>query len=70
MTKHDQRRIVNALCAGQKKKLVEMLPRVPKNWDGIELRNWFADVAVEGLRYDMGHHRARDYRNDRYNHNL
>ena len=70
MNKRDQRRIVNEMCKSQRKKLLELLPNVPENWDGLELRNWFADIAEEGYRFDMGRKRTRDYRNARYTTNL
>jgi hypothetical protein len=70
MTKREQRRIVNELCAGQKRYLLERLDRVPAHWDGHELRAWFRLAAEYGYRLTMDKKRERDFRSDVYQSNL
>jgi hypothetical protein len=45
MTKKDQRRIVGEMIKNLRADMAERLPRVPAEWDGIELRELFADRA-------------------------
>jgi hypothetical protein len=70
MTREEQQQYIESCLESQRKYLMDHLDKVPENWDGIELRNWFADVAVNGCRYKMERKRARDYQNDIIVHNL
>ena len=67
MTKRDQRRIVIELCNVLKKDMLTKLTdgKVPVEWDGIELRQWFADRAKSDFQYHlMSAKRRRAYNND------
>jgi hypothetical protein len=80
MTKRDQRRYVAEMVRALRGDMMKCLPRVPASWDGIELRELFADRA------DLFRHRRtfindeagkrawrrrfREYHNDCYNSNL
>ncbi len=67
MTKRDQRRIIIELCHTLKKDLLAKLidGRVPVEWDGHELRAWFADRAKSDFQYHlMSPKRRRAYNND------
>lgn len=64
MTKDEQRQYLESCLESQRKYLMDRLDRVPENWDGIELRNWFADAAVSGYRSKMDRQRQREYKND------
>lgn len=70
MTREEQRQYILDCCAAQQRYLLERLDKVPENWDGIELRNWFADAAISGYRYEMPRKRAKEYKNDVIVHNL
>lgn len=70
MTKGDQRRIILEMVASQRRAMLERLPRIPAEWDGIELRQLFADVATEGFGVRLAPTRARKYRMQRYAENL
>lgn len=45
MTRKEQKQFVTDLTRGIRKTLLERLPRVPEEWDGIELRQWISDVT-------------------------
>lgn len=63
MTREQQEEYVRSLCQQQQKYMLERLPRVPENWDGIELRNWFVRVAEEGYKFKMDRRRTADFNN-------
>ena len=56
MEQSEKERFINELCDGLKKSLLDDVHRTPAEWDGIELRMWFAMRAKE--HYDV-------YRTDR-----
>jgi hypothetical protein len=69
VTKKEQRRFINELFAAVKDSLQSKLSKVPKNWDGHELREWIADAfdseATLRDKQRMGSTaRLRAYRND------
>jgi hypothetical protein len=64
VTREEQKKYIEDCLESQRRYLMERIARVPENWDGIELRNWFVDAAVDGYRFKMDRKRAKDYRND------
>lgn len=66
MTRKEQERFVRDLTGRVQKTLLERLPKVPEEWDGIELRSWIADLFVEQALSPrrMGLKRHRDYKNE------
>lgn len=72
MLKSDQRKIVNAMIRTQAAEMREKLKRVPAHWDGIELREMFADEA-NSFRCGTGafdRRRKKKYFSDRYSGNF
>lgn len=61
----ERARIIRELCDGLKADLLSRLLEFPDNWDGIELREYFAETA---RRYanpaNMDRARMKQYRND------
>ena len=51
MDKKDQRRIINELCDGVRDTMLDNLHKVPKEWDGQELRHWMKDIVDTGVAY-------------------
>lgn len=47
MTPAQQKEIVRSLCDGVRDKMLKHIDacEVPDDWDGIELRQWFAELA-------------------------
>jgi len=71
MLRDQQKEIINDMCDSIKEYLTKKLNSVPENWDGIELREWFADTAREKYTYKkMELPRKRDYENDILVYNL
>lgn len=71
MTKADQKRIIRELCSGMRGLMLENVHKVPANWDGRELRQWFADLTNNGINYaKMDRQRLRDYNDDRLERNI
>jgi len=70
MNKTEKKRIIKSYAKGLTEVLIDRLPRVPKEWDGIELRNWFHLVAEEQLSYRMYRARAKDFNNARIINNI
>jgi len=72
MKKSHQREIINGLCRDQRKYMLERLKNVPENWDGIELRAWFIEVARNGYSVDrhMDRKRKSNFNNDVITENL
>jgi hypothetical protein len=65
MTKQDQKEFIISMCDSAKKYFLERIDKVPGNWDGIELREWFADIARGQFAYKkMGKERKMNYNND------
>lgn len=66
-----QRRIVRELCATMRKRMLENINKTPEQWNGRELRQWFADIAGEDINYlKMDRARMREYQNERLTRNL
>ena len=71
MDRDNQERMVNELCDNLKEALLERLPRFPEDWDGIEIRQLFADIAREQFaNRPMTSGRKLSYRNVRLIENL
>lgn len=65
MTKADQKRIIREMTATVRKRMLDNAGKLPKNWDGIELRQWFADIVREDINYwTMDRTRRQNYVND------
>jgi hypothetical protein len=64
VTRSDQKKIVISMCDSLKEYLLERLDKVPEDWDGHELRYWFAARAHSEFRYrNMSRGRVREYNN-------
>ena len=64
MEQEEQARIVDEMLAGLRAYMVERLPRIPRDWNGFELRAWLADSARSQFQHHMAYARVRRYRND------
>ena len=66
MNKKDQRRIIREMSNSLKQYMLANSDRIPENWDGHEIRQWFSELADEQYRYrNLDRARLRAYRNDR-----
>jgi len=66
-----QHRIIEELCDTIRQRMLDNAHKLPEAWDGLELRQWFADIAADDINYKkMDRHRMRDYRNERLVRNL
>ena len=65
MTREDQLRIINQMVSNATMTMEDGIysGRVPVEWDGIELRQWFADIVTRGFPVPMSRSRRREYRN-------
>lgn len=64
MNKADQKKIIISMCDSLKEYLLERLDQVPEDWDGHELRYWFAARADSEFKYrQMSRGRVREYNN-------
>ena len=66
MTLAEKVDFINNLAASHKAGMLDRVSRVPEDWDGVELRQWFADVAggvVDSGRLIAGRKRRMDYNN-------
>ena len=55
--------LIRALCERLERGLLELVPRLPKEWDGFEIRELVADSADGwfSMRRRMGVPRVREY---------
>jgi len=65
MNLEDKKRIVEEMCDGIKKTMLDALPYVPKEWNGYELRQLLADLADEKYAMKMTAVRHKRYRDER-----
>jgi hypothetical protein len=73
MDRENQTRIIEEMCKGLREAMLAKLPRVPEEWDGMELRALFADTARENFTSGRRDNRLgmwRDYANTRAVNNL
>lgn len=47
MNKKDQERIIREMLSGLEKKMIEALPKIPEDWDGLELRHFLNYMTNE-----------------------
>lgn len=47
MAPSEQRRFIRQLIGNVKKDLIAKVPKIPREWDGIELRQWIADAFTD-----------------------
>ena len=64
MDKANQERIINELCNSLRKGLLDKLPSIPEEWDGIDLRNWMVDYVATNYTYKIPLWRKRRLNND------
>ena len=50
MSKKQQRQIIVSMCNSLKEYMLARLANVPEEWDGHELRYWFAERADSEFR--------------------
>ena len=64
MTKPEKKRFIVDICDGMKAYMLERIDQVPEDWDGHELRHWFADRASSLYAYsNLTKGRKREYNN-------
>jgi len=64
MNKREQRRFINELVGNVKREILDKLPNLPKEWDGIELR-WLISEEFQEIVF-AGWHDKRDKRYQSY----
>lgn len=70
MTRKDQRRIIREMSTRIRQTMMEAVPKLPEEWDGLELRQLFADKAAEFVWRPMERGRKMAYRNEVITRNL
>lgn len=68
MERAEQRAIVETMCKGLREIMLRKLDKVPERWEGMELRQLFADTAKESYTNSRRDRRLgmwKDYENDR-----
>lgn len=71
MTRKDQQRIIRELSTTIRKRMLENVHKLPAEWDGIELRQWLADIVNDDINYrKMERRRMQDYQGERLGRNL
>lgn len=73
MTRKEKRVMVRRLLAELKEQMFTAIDKAPKEWEGIELRHLFADLATaisQTNRYGMIPKRWRNYVADRLELNI
>lgn len=64
MNKKEQRQFIINICDNLKTNMLEKVDKIPENWDGFELRQYFADKAEEFNWFVMDSKRKKSYDND------
>ena len=49
MTLEEKKQFIGELCRSIENDMYKRLGKVPEEWDGIELRMWFADMASQSV---------------------
>lgn len=74
MTAQQKAKFVRELTRSIAKSVIEKIPQMPKEWDGIELRWLIAQYAKDSTLNPQatsgGRKRFRDYENERITRNL
>jgi hypothetical protein len=64
MTREDKIRIINELSDSLRQTMLNKVDRLPAIWDGLEIRQWMADLVNEQINYrPIGGKRKKDYAN-------
>ena len=67
MNKAEQQEFMINLCDSAKEYFLKKMKNVPENWDGFELREWFANTARDHFAWTkMSRGRKADYNNNFY----
>lgn len=64
ITRQDQKRIITELCDYMKTYLLARADRIPEEWDGLELREWFSQQAHYEAAGRLTGTRLRECRNE------
>lgn len=64
MNKKEQRQFIINICDNLKTNMLEKVDKIPENWDGYELRQYFVDKAEEFNWFAMDSKRKKSYEND------
>ena len=65
MTRTEQIKLANALCAGLRQAVLLDADKWPENWDGFELRQLVEDKAREQINYrPMKGKRRKAFKNE------
>lgn len=70
MNRRDQHLIATEILDSLRETIMANIDRVPNEWDGIELRQWIADTALDRYAHKMDRTRAKAYHNTRIVENL
>ena len=73
MTKKEKRILARRWTAELKERMLGAIDQAPPEWDGIELRHLFADLAAEVSaidRFGLTPGRRNEYESDRIVHNI
>jgi hypothetical protein len=70
MNQVEQHCIIEEICDTIRRTALEREPRLPKEWNGVELRQWIQDLAAEHFCLSMTPARRREYKNTRLTLNL
>jgi hypothetical protein len=68
MTKTEKCKFVHNLCKNLQEYCLSKIDNMPEEWDGIELRQFIADVAIErfcSLSLRSNTARRREYKNEK-----
>lgn len=77
MNSNEKRRFIEDLTANVRENLINKIPKMPEDWDGLELRELLAEKFTESCLMSQGRanrkqfrRRLNDYRNEVITRNL
>jgi hypothetical protein len=70
MNLKEKRQFINELCENVRKHMIGKSKQFPKNWDGLELRQYIADSFKLAVLFGMNKERKRNYNKEVWAKNL
>lgn len=64
MTEREKRRFVKELMREVQRTIISNIPKMPEEWDGIELRQYLADKFADANYVRMHRTRKHNYNNE------
>lgn len=64
MTREEQAKFLEELFETTQSEIKSKLSRVPEHWTGIELRQWFSEIAARTTSTNFRGKRKDEYDND------